>query len=134
MVSGRGEHAEVIPATAARVKARVLQHGAHMGTRVRELAVPTAGEGRGASVRVDQAEQHSQGRALARTVRAEEARHLAGIDGEAQVVDRLHGSEVLAQAVDLDRRAHRPTIRILGFAVTSVARVSVSSLPVELGL
>ena len=68
-------------------KLAVLEHGADLRARVRELLVGDAAEGRGAGVRADQAEQHAQRGRLAGAVRAEEAGHAAGLDLEGEVVD-----------------------------------------------
>jgi hypothetical protein len=55
-----------------------------------------------ARVRPHQAEQHPQRRRLSGPVRAEEADHLAGLDREAEPIDREHLAEPLRQAAYLD--------------------------------
>ncbi len=103
---GAGEHPQVVAAAAARVEV------------VASRAAPTVGSGSAArrsggrrSWRcrrwVDQPEQHPQRRGLAGAVRAEEAGDPAGLDVEAQVVDRDEGAEALGEPSDLDLRPRR---------------------------
>ena len=46
MLACRGENAEVVASRSARVKGRVLEHGANLGARPVELVVETTAEGR----------------------------------------------------------------------------------------
>jgi hypothetical protein len=65
-----------------------------------EFAVVAAVEGRGARRRGDQSEQRTHGRRLTGAVRAEEAGHHSGADGEGQIVDGEGVAEALGQMVD----------------------------------
>ena len=94
-----GQHAQVVAAAASRMEARLLEHGAHLGTRVLELLIAAPGKARLAGIRVDQAEEHPQGRALPGPVRPEEPGHTALLHLKRQVGDRAHGAEALGQSL-----------------------------------
>jgi hypothetical protein len=98
---GAAVDAQVVAAAAGRVERR-LQHRAHPAQWIGQVGVPDAVERGGADVRRDEAERHPQGGGLPRAVGPEEAGHLPGLDGEAQVVDRTHRAEGLAEAAHLD--------------------------------
>ena len=105
--AGRGEHAEVVAAAAAGVKARVLEHRADAGARPVERLVAATVEPGAAGVGVQEAEQYPQRRALAGAVRPEEAGDPSLVDLEREVLDRLDAAKALADALDLDRRHGR---------------------------
>ena len=89
-------------AGAAGMEGGVLEHGADVGARAVELLVAAAAERRRARGRPDEAEQRAQRRALARAVGTEEAGDAAGLDVEAEAVDRVDRAEPLVQVTDLD--------------------------------
>ena len=104
---GVGEHPQVVAAAAAGVEVGGLEGRADGRLRGREVDVALAVDGRGAAGRVDETEQHPQRGGLAGAVGAEEAGDPAGLDVEAQVVDRDEGAEALGQPPDLDLRPRR---------------------------
>ncbi len=106
VVAGGRQHAQVVAPGAARVEAGVLEHGADVRARVRQLAVAPAGEGRRAAVAADQLEQHPQRGALAGAVRPQEAGDPARAHGEGHVGDGSHRAEALGEAGDLDSGSH----------------------------
>ena len=84
------------------MKGRVLEHRADLRARLLELLVAQAAERRGAGGRAHEAQQRAQRRALAGAVGPEKARHAAGLDVEAQVVDGEDGAEALGEVAYLD--------------------------------
>ncbi len=97
MVSGGGEHAQVVAGGAAGMEAGVLEHGPDVGAGTGQLAVAPAGECCCPVVGMDQSEQDSQRGALAGAVRAEEAGDSACGHGEREAGNGLDGAEALAQ-------------------------------------
>ena len=107
VAAGGGEDPQVVAAGAPGVEARVLEHRADVGARVRRgRRRRSPSKRRGAGVEADQPEQHPDRRALAGAVRAEEAGDPARLDLEAEVRDGPDRAEALAESLDLDR-GHR---------------------------
>ena len=104
VATGAGRHAQVGTGAARRVEAGRLQHGTDTGRGVRQVLVVAPGDGRGPGGGMHEAEQHAQGRRLARAVGSEEAGDASGLDGERQVVDGPHRPEGLGESPDLDRQ------------------------------
>src|SRR5690606_27787444 len=84
------------------VEARGLEGGADGVQRLLELDVALAVEGRAARGRLHEAHEGAQRRGLACAVGAEEARHDARLDPEAQVVDGGRAAKTLGEGMDLD--------------------------------
>jgi hypothetical protein len=79
-----------------------VEQRADLAQRADQAVVAAAADQGPAGGRPVQAQDDAHGGALARAVRSEEAGHPARADGEAQVVDRGHRAEALAELVDLD--------------------------------
>ena len=71
----------------------------------RQVAERRAEDAAAAAARAGQAEQQLDDRRLARAVRAEQAEHLAALDGHRQAVEGAHASVLLGEVDRLDRRA-----------------------------
>ena len=99
---GGGEDAQVVDRPAPGVKARRLQHGAHLAGGFVEVDVAAAVERGAAGGRGDEAEQHPQRGGLAGAVRAEEPGDGAGLQLEGQVVDGGDGAEAFGETVEFD--------------------------------
>ena len=106
MAPGGGQHAQVVAAAAARVEARVLEHHPDLSARMRKVLVAPSVEGSAARVGMDQAEEHAQGRALARPVGAQEPRDPSRLHLEREVGHGIHLAEALGEPVDLHGRVH----------------------------
>ena len=105
---GLGEEQQVVAGAAARVHGFGLQQRAHGPQRVGQVAVVPAVDGRRAPLRPVQAEDEPHGGGLARSVGAEEARHLARSNGERQVVDRGLVAVTLGQVNCFDHEDSLP--------------------------
>jgi hypothetical protein len=95
------QDAEVVAAAAARVKARVLEHGAHLGAGMRQLLKSAPGEGCGASVGMHETEQHPKRGALPRAIGTEESDDPARADLERQVRDGLDPKRLLIPLISI---------------------------------
>src|SRR5581483_6598685 len=73
-----------------------------LAQRADQAVVPAADDQGPAGGRLVLTQDDPHGGGLAGPVRPEEAGHPAGADGEAQVIDRGHRAEPLAEPVDLD--------------------------------
>ena len=82
-----GEPAQVVAGRATRVQGARLQQRAHLAERGGGVGVAVPVDGHAAGARAVQAEDHPHRRRLAGAVRAEEAGHAAGLDGEGDAVD-----------------------------------------------
>ena len=71
----------------------------------RQVAERRAEDAAAAAARTGQAEQQLDDRRLARAVGAEQAEHLAALDGHREAVQRAHASVLLGEVDRLDRRA-----------------------------
>ena len=100
---GCGQHPQVVPAGAARVRGRVEQRADGPG-RAGQVRVGCPGDGRGAGVGADQPEQHPQRGGLPRAVGAEKPGDPAVGDGERHLLHRDQVAELLAQPGHLDGR------------------------------
>ena len=100
---------QVLPAGRVPVDARALRHVANCppdGIRLGDDVV--AGHLGPARVRLRQRREHFDRRRLAGSVRAEQPEELAGVDAEADSVERPNRAVALAQPLDDDRvHAHR---------------------------
>ena len=81
-----------------------FEHGADAQRGAVDLRVPLSEHLRRAGRRRRQAEQHAQGRRLARAVRAEEAGDRAGLEPEGKVVDGAQLPELLREPLGDDNR------------------------------
>ena len=99
---GVGHDPQVVAPGAARMEVGGLQRRPDDALRRPYLAVRLAADRRAAAGRPDQAQQHPQRGGLAGSVGPQEAGDPAGLDGEAEVVDRGEGAELLGQVAHFD--------------------------------
>ena len=98
-----GQGQEVVPATQLGVEGRGLNECPHLvqiGGRVGQIP---AQDGARARRRFDQAQQHPDGRCLARPIGTHEAAHRSGRNGQVKVVHHHAVAETLGQPRGLDR-------------------------------
>ena len=96
----------------------------------RQVAERRAEDAAAAAARTGQAEQQLDDRRLARAVGAEQAEHLAALDGHRQAVEGAHASVLLGEVDRLDRRAvcHRcPRCRAAEPVAAPQARTNAST-------